>query len=301
MRGPAARACARRDCPCLSAVSAGLVRRARAGLVVALSAARIASIGEFGPFQHDRHLRDLGGDIVDAFAQQRILHALGGPGCFRLALHRRRSRSASACARFARARALSRAAISRTAGWRSLPCGSGSPCAILPRRSVSVLARRIRARRADGRIRLRARRAAGSVRRCRVSMLLRALGERLRLRVICAGKLLLELADALAEIFHAAALVRQFRWSRPPRPGAAVEPVVGVLDLAFVIADAATQRFDLGLERDESRPSGCRRSRSARRARARAWTTRRPCRTACARFRAATTVLTEYSSSVPRS
>src|SRR5262249_37856054 len=40
-----------------------------------------------GAFECGREPRHLGGDVVDALAQQRVLHPLGGPGAFRLALH----------------------------------------------------------------------------------------------------------------------------------------------------------------------------------------------------------------------
>ena len=65
------------------------------GLNVALAQSRRVD----GEHRHDRRARafqrggeagDFGGDVVDAFAQQRILDALGRPGRFRIALHDRK-------------------------------------------------------------------------------------------------------------------------------------------------------------------------------------------------------------------
>ena len=93
-RGTAARGCARRAC-----------RRPRAGWRPRRcrrrhwpGAAPVSAAGRFGG-QHglDRRIRslelhrelcDLGGDVVDALAQQRIFHALGRPGAFGLLLDR---------------------------------------------------------------------------------------------------------------------------------------------------------------------------------------------------------------------
>ena len=60
---------------------------ARPGRRLPRSPASIASIGESLAFERDGQPRDFGGDVVDALAQQRVLHPLGGPGLLGLALH----------------------------------------------------------------------------------------------------------------------------------------------------------------------------------------------------------------------
>ena len=98
-----------------------------------------------------------------------------------------------------------------------------------------------------------------------------------------------------------AALVGQFAGRGGDLDALAVEPVLGVLDVALVIADPHLQRVDLGFQRDHFDPLAVGDGRLARRGHARVWRGRPACRSARARSRAVALVLTEYSSSVARS
>ena len=95
-RASAARGCGRRDCRCSCRLSASLVKRGRvscdrhradAGPVARVLAGEDGVDRRVGAFQRRGKPCHFGGDVVDAFAQQGVLHPLGRPAFLGLALH----------------------------------------------------------------------------------------------------------------------------------------------------------------------------------------------------------------------
>ena len=249
-RAPATRACARRDFPWCRAGSADFAGRSRAGLVpLALSAARIASIGEFGPSSTTV--------ICAIWAATSLMRSRSS------AFSTRSEAQEASASRFIEAISLVRRARSDCARSSSFSSSVFSECRLRGRFLVALVSMSaIFPRRSDSDARAEFEFGAQAVAfafalgeqaallvQPRVHVLC-ALGERFRVRHLLVRAAARADRPACRDFRRGRARSTIPRWRRR-RPRAGCRAGGGFLDFAFIVADAVAQGFDLRLERDQ--------------------------------------------------